>query len=63
MPICVGFGISQPEHARMLAPVADGLIVGSAIMRRIATASESNDRPSVLAGVTEFCKSMLAAIE
>ena len=36
LPICIGFGISLPEHIRMLAPVADGLIVGSAIVRRVA---------------------------
>ena len=40
LPICIGFGISRPEHVRMLAPVADGLIVGSAIVRHMAEASE-----------------------
>jgi tryptophan synthase alpha chain len=38
LPVCIGFGISQPEHIRALAPLADGLIVGSAIVRRIADA-------------------------
>lgn len=35
LPICIGFGISTPEHVATLAPVADGLIVGSAIVRRM----------------------------
>ncbi len=36
LPICIGFGISQVEHVKLLAPVADGLIVGSALVRRLA---------------------------
>ena len=38
LPICIGFGISRPEHIRALAPIADGLIVGSALVRRLAEA-------------------------
>jgi tryptophan synthase alpha chain len=37
-PICVGFGISTPEHVREVARVADGAIVGSALIDRIAGA-------------------------
>ncbi|MBN1793710.1 MAG: tryptophan synthase subunit alpha [Candidatus Omnitrophica bacterium] len=32
-PVCVGFGISHEHQARMLAPYADGIIVGSALVR------------------------------
>jgi tryptophan synthase alpha chain len=42
LPICVGFGISKPEQARLLREVADGIIVGSAFVRRL---EEAGKRP------------------
>jgi tryptophan synthase alpha chain len=36
-PVCVGFGISTPAHAAAVARVADGVIVGSALVRDIAS--------------------------
>jgi tryptophan synthase alpha chain len=33
LPICVGFGISTPEQARAVGALADGVVVGSAIVR------------------------------
>jgi tryptophan synthase alpha chain len=60
-PICIGFGISQPEHVRLLAPVADGLIVGSAIVRRIAMA-EKRPKAEVLREVGEYVGSLLATL-
>jgi len=62
LPICIGFGISRPEHVRMLSPVADGLIVGSAIVRRIAETS-AKPRRQVLAEIGDYVAGLLAAIE
>jgi tryptophan synthase alpha chain len=61
LPICVGFGISRPEHVKLLAPVADGLIVGSAIVRRIAEAGEK-PREKVLREVGDYVAGLLAAM-
>jgi tryptophan synthase alpha chain len=62
LPICIGFGISRPEHVKMLAPVADGLIVGSAIVRRITAAKEQR-RDQVLQDVGDYVANLLAALQ
>jgi tryptophan synthase alpha chain len=62
LPICIGFGISQAEHVKRLAPVADGLIVGSAIVRRIANAG-STPREEVLRDVEQYAAGLLAAFD
>jgi tryptophan synthase alpha chain len=36
VPVAVGFGISTPDHARAVAEVADGVIVGSRVVRACA---------------------------
>lgn len=41
-PVCVGFGISTPEQVAAVAPYADGVIVGSAIVRLVETHAGSD---------------------
>ena len=62
LPICIGFGVSRPEHVRMLSPVADGLIVGSAIVRRVAETATTS-REKVLTGIGDYVTELLSAME
>ncbi len=58
LPICVGFGISKPQHLASLAGAADAAIVGSAIVRKI-TESASAGPQAVANAVAKFCKDLL----
>ena len=60
LPICIGFGISGPETARAVAPAADGLIVGSAVVRRIA---ESAEPDAAVESVAELVGQLRRAID
>jgi tryptophan synthase alpha chain len=42
LPIAVGFGISTPEQAAAIVPLADGIVVGSALVRLIAEKRRSD---------------------
>jgi tryptophan synthase alpha chain len=45
-PVCVGFGISRPDHVAQLKGKADGAIVGSGVVRRMK--DRLNDGPAVI---------------
>jgi tryptophan synthase alpha chain len=60
LPICIGFGISSPEHVKLLAPVSDGVIVGSAIVRLMENADK--DPQGSLSKIENLCKSLMAAL-
>jgi tryptophan synthase alpha chain len=60
LPICIGFGISGAETAAQLAPVADGLIVGSAVVRRIAQSAEKSEAAQ---SVKAFVEELRTAID
>ncbi len=60
-PVCVGFGISTPEMVRTVCEVADGAIVGSAIVRRI-TEAKARPREELARQVGKFVGELLAPL-
>lgn len=59
LPICVGFGISTPKQAADVAKNADGAVVGSAIVRRIA---EAQSDPLLLEKIHAFVHPIADAV-
>jgi tryptophan synthase alpha chain len=57
-PVAVGFGISNPEQAKAVAGMAQGVVVGSAIVRMIGELGES---PETAPKVGAFVKSLVDA--
>ncbi len=55
VPVAVGFGISTPEHAARVATVADGVVVGSALIEAIERDGED--------GATRFLSELRAAMD
>ena len=45
LPVCLGFGISSGEDTKRLAPFADGLVVGSALVKIIANTTDKAAMP------------------
>ncbi|MBL8892576.1 MAG: tryptophan synthase subunit alpha [Planctomycetaceae bacterium] len=66
VPVCVGFGISQPGQVRELRSHCDGVIVGSAIVKRIAALSDGDastrpNRKLVLDEIANFVADLIRA--
>jgi tryptophan synthase alpha chain len=57
-PICVGFGISKPAHVAALSGVADGAIVGSAIVKRMGE-NPSASPEAIAKSIAEYCQSLI----
>ena len=58
-PVCVGFGISEPRQAKRIAHLADGIIVGSAVIRVI---EKAYGKKKFYAKVGRFVKGLSRAV-
>jgi tryptophan synthase alpha chain len=60
LPVAVGFGISNPEQAKLVASSSDAVVVGSAVVNQIARHGQS---PELVKRVGAFVKSLAAAVK
>lgn len=60
LPVCVGFGISNPEQAAEVAGQADGVVVGSALVHMIGEQGKNPD--ALLASLTPLVRSLAEAV-
>ncbi|MBC7822177.1 MAG: tryptophan synthase subunit alpha [Planctomycetaceae bacterium] len=61
LPLAVGFGVSRPEQVGTLRGLADGVIVGSAIVRQLERLSNGSTAAEVLRDIGDFAAQMVAA--
>lgn len=61
LPLCVGFGVSRPDHVRELKELADGVIVGSALVKKLDAAG--GDRAKALADVRALVGELSGALK
>jgi tryptophan synthase alpha chain len=59
VPVAVGFGVATPEDAADIAAIADGVIVGSAIVKQIAAYQQ---KPEMVKQVADFVRSLKTAM-
>ena len=59
MPVAVGFGIGTPEQAAAVGKMADGVIIGSRLVRAVA---EASGRDQAVEAVGSFLRDTRAAL-
>ena len=59
LPTVIGFGISTPSQAAEIAPLGDGIVVGSALMKKI---EEGQERGTLIASASSFVRDLKQAM-
>ncbi|MFV3387092.1 tryptophan synthase subunit alpha [Pseudomonas sp. NY15364] len=59
LPVCIGFGIRTPEHATEVAKRAEGAVVGSALIDKIA---EAKSPQQAIDGVLGLCRELAEGV-
>ena len=59
LPVCIGFGIRTPEHAAEVAKRAEGAVVGSALIDKIAQATSPSEAVN---GVLSLCRELAEGV-
>jgi tryptophan synthase alpha chain len=60
LPVAVGFGVSNPKQARLVAQSAEAVVVGSAVVNQIA---EHGKSPGLVKHVTKFVSALAEAVK
>jgi tryptophan synthase, alpha subunit len=59
LPLAVGFGISNPKQAQEIAGIADGIVIGSAVVRLI---DENKSKPDMVKIVSDYASEIKKAL-
>jgi tryptophan synthase alpha chain len=64
LPVVVGFGVSRPDQAAAIGRNADGVVVGSALVRAIEASLDKANRatPGIVESVTELVRSLAQGV-
>ncbi|MEN6622097.1 MAG: tryptophan synthase subunit alpha [Smithella sp.] len=60
LPVAVGFGISQPKQAKEIGQIADGVVIGSAVVRLIDENKNKHDLVNIVTDYTRAIKKSLS---
>jgi tryptophan synthase alpha chain len=65
LPVAIGFGVKTPQQAKDLAKHGDGVVVGSAIVNRIAESLDKDGKATggTVSGVLQLVESLSGALK